>query len=456
MNVYRAPQGDVKNCCTLLTKAFDDAQFKGNTEFYILGDFNVNYRDSKSTAYKELDFTMKSLGLVQLIDEPTRPSHRLGTDTSSTLDLIFTNSMIICEAGTLDINLSDHLAIWATRKKKFTKKDKINFRGRSYKNYMKEDFQQSLSEHNWNAFFQMGDPNDLRQYLYKTILKYIDPMCPTKSFKVFSAREPWITNEALELIKDKDRLLKKAKRSKKPEDWEQARLSRNSVGRRLTLLKSEFLKDQQIIHKSDPKKFWKTIATIIPNNKSATSGIWLKDEPTSQHVDPNQVPNNMNEYFTQVGPKLAQRHNSRWKYFGVELEDSIEGISTNVDEVIELCKGIETMKSSGFDKLSSRICKDAFLVLIDQLVHLFNCSLKTGVFPKAWKSAKVIPLFKGGDREHRGNYRAVSLLPLPGKLLEKIVHDRMVDFFNDNKFLIAVQGGFQKRLLNSFHYCKLN
>ena len=36
-------------------------------------------------------------------------------------------------------------------------------------------------------------------------------MCPLKSFRLPAAREPWITNEGLEAIRDKDRLLKKAR-----------------------------------------------------------------------------------------------------------------------------------------------------------------------------------------------------------------------------------------------------
>ena len=64
------------------------------------------------------------------------------------------------------------------------------------------------------------------------------------------------------------------------------------------------------------------------------------------------------------------------------------------------------------------------MVLIQQLTFIFNRSLQSGVFPDGWKVAKVIPLFKGGDREKVGNYRPVSLLPLPGKLLEKIVHKK--------------------------------
>ena len=43
-----------------------------------------------------------------------------------------------------------------------------------------------------------------------------------------------------------------------------------------------------------------------------------------------------------------------------------------------------------------------------------------------------------------GNYRPVSLLPLPGKLLEKIVHKRNTGFWDDNDFLSHNQGGFRK------------
>ena len=75
---------------------------------------------------------------------------------------------------------------------------------------------------------------------------------------------------------------------------------------------------------------------------------------------------------------------------------------------------------------------------------MFNSSLALGIFPDKWKVAKIIPLFKGGDRASVNNYRPVSLLPMLGKLLEKIVHDRMVTFWEENQFISADQGGFHK------------
>ena len=102
------------------------------------------------------------------------------------------------------------------------------------------------------------------------------------------------------------------------------------------------------------------------------------------------------------------------------------------------------MKASGMDLISDGVCKDAFLVLGQQLTHVFNCSLRSAIFPDKWKIAKVTPLFKWGDREEVGTYRPVSLLPIPGKLLEKIIHNRITHFWDSKKFLSSEQGGFRK------------
>ena len=92
VNIYRPPQGNHKNCCELISNAFDRADLKDNTDFFMLGDFNINYMDKGTPEYKELDFTTKSLGLSQLITSPTRSAVREGVLTESMIDLLFTNS----------------------------------------------------------------------------------------------------------------------------------------------------------------------------------------------------------------------------------------------------------------------------------------------------------------------------------------------------------------------------
>ena len=444
VNVYRPPQGDVKKVCKIISESFECTNFKDNTEFYVMGDFNVDYRDMKSAAFRELDFTMRAIGLSQLVKDPTRIAFRNNVSSNTILDLIFTNSDIINNCQTLNLNLSDHLAVCVTRKKTWVKQTKVEFKGRTYKNYVKEDFQQLLDDHDWTQFYQLDDPNILWHYLHTTMLRYINPMCPIKSYRVSEAREPWMTNEMLESIKDKDRLLRKAKNSGQKADWDEARRARNRVGRDLELLRADFLKNQQEMHKAEPKKFWKTVANIFPGKKSSQGGINLKDETSEDYIERAKTADTLNEFFTGIGPKLAKKHSTPWSFFGNCSDIEMEGIQTDIEEVIELCKNIETFKSSGLDDVSSRICKDAFMVVAEQLTYIFNVSLEKGIFPNAWKAAKVVPLFKGGSREAKGNYRPVSLLPLPGKILEKIVHGRISDFLETNTFLTKNQGGFRK------------
>ena len=80
------------------------------------------------------------------------------------------------------------------------------------------------------------------------------------------------------------------------------------------------------------------------------------------------------------------------------------------------------------------------MVLVPQLVFMFNLSFSKGVFPDAWKQATIIPLFKVGVGREVSNY----LLPLPGKLLEKIAHAQLSGFLEENGMISDKQGGFRK------------
>ena len=70
--------------------------------------------------------------------------------------------------------------------------------------------------------------------------------------------------------------------------------------------------------------------------------------------------------------------------------------------------------------------------------------MNVSVFPDIFKIAQVKPLFKGGDRKVKGNYRPISLLPLFSKLFEKIIAKRLRSYFEANDILTYHQFGFRK------------
>ena len=101
-------------------------------------------------------------------------------------------------------------------------------------------------------------------------------------------------------------------------------------------------------------------------------------------------------------------------------------------------------KGAGYDDISFNVVKKCFGVLHKPLLHIFNLSLQTGIFPDKLKIARVTPLFKGGENYELGNYRPISVLPCFSKILEKIMYNRLYKYLTDNNIIYKKQFGFQE------------
>lgn len=64
--------------------------------------------------------------------------------------------------------------------------------------------------------------------------------------------------------------------------------------------------------------------------------------------------------------------------------------------------------------------------------------------PKEWKYARVTPLFKKGVATDMDNYRPISVLSVASKVLERVVHDQLYSFLNEQKLLSPFQCGFRR------------
>ena len=67
------------------------------------------------------------------------------------------------------------------------------------------------------------------------------------------------------------------------------------------------------------------------------------------------------------------------------------------------------------------------------------------VFPNILKIAKVIPIFKSGEKSSIENYRPIFLLPVFSKVIEKLIKTRILSFINRHDILYDRQSGFRKK-----------
>ena len=154
-NTYRPPAGKVEPALYALNKSIMSKNLQRN-DIFILGDFNINYKNKNSPNFKKLAFSESSNSLKQVIHRATRVSHK----NNSILDLILTNSKYISGAGTLDTFISDHQPIFILKKKTKSQAEEIKFSGRAYKNLNEEDFINNLKKSNWDKLHEATDVNN--------------------------------------------------------------------------------------------------------------------------------------------------------------------------------------------------------------------------------------------------------------------------------------------------------
>ena len=75
----------------------------------------------------------------------------------------------------------------------------------------------------------------------------------------------------------------------------------------------------------------------------------------------------------------------------------------------------------------------------------FSRAFELGTFPSIFKNAKVVPIFKSGNKQRAKNYHPISLLPTLSKILEKLIKTRLIKFFDKYQVLYEFQYGFREK-----------
>ena len=95
------------------------------------------------------------------------------------------------------------------------------------------------------------------------------------------------------------------------------------------------------------------------------------------------------------------------------------------------------------DDISSVVLRSCTQSLGYPLTSPFNLSLSQGVVPDDWKISNVTPVYKSGDTALTSNYRPISLLSLCSKILERIIHNKLMKHLVEHDLLSGRLFGFR-------------
>ena len=101
----------------------------------------------------------------------------------------------------------------------------------------------------------------------------------------------------------------------------------------------------------------------------------------------------------------------------------------DIDEVEEAVFRLKSRKSPGLDGLTGEMVKAIWSAVPEYLFAIFSECVRENYFPLQWKCAKVIVLLKSNDkiRSNPRSYRGISLLPVLGKVLERVMVNRLME-----------------------------
>ena len=129
----------------------------------------------------------------------------------------------------------------------------------------------------------------------------------------------------------------------------------------------------------------------------------------------------------------------------VLTQSRLVSLDFNEGELLQIIRPLNINKAHGHDDISIRMIKICDKSLLKPFIVLFRNSIKSSCYPDIWKKSDIIPVQKKkkNDKQLVENYRPISLLPIFGKIFEKIIFNRIYNFLLEENLLNPNQSGFR-------------
>ncbi len=452
--VYRPPTPPHANL-DLFSQSFINIVNTINDEhkkLLVAGDFNIDMlkfqNHPKTHSFVEEIFT---LGLTPLITRPTRVT----THSATLIDHIYTNlNYLNTTSGIIISDIADHFGIFALLYKQPQKQETRSVTFRSFKPERVCHFNELLANTDFSQISEIPCANQAYDTFLKIYREIYDRAFPLKQLKYsrkLNKHDPWISEGIRKSSKTKHKLLVKKLTNPSNLNIDKYKAFSKIFTKVKRNAKIIYYREAFLNKQNDIKGTWNIIRTLI-SNKSNNSILPTQFSLNNSDInDPQLIANEFNTFFTNIGHKTSQsvapsNHNAAYYLEKVKKPNASLFLNpVNSQELIDICRKLKPKTSCGHDDISTKLLIETISNISIPLAHIFNLSFISGTVPDSMKLAKVIPIFKSGNKKLFNNYRPISLLPAFSKLLEKTVAIRLMSFLENFNILYEHQYGFRKK-----------
>ena len=250
--------------------------------------------------------------------------------------------------------------------------------------------------------------------------------------------QPWANKDVRRLSRSKKKWHKIARETDSSSAWDHYTSLKHDMQRTCRNAYNSHINDMLSDDTGGKKKFW----TYIKSRKTDRCGVAPLKKDGITYSDSVTKADLLNKQFVSV---FSQEAPGDLPDLGPSDTPDVPGIKVSTAGVIKLLKDINPSKATGPDSIPGKLLKEAAAELAPTLTCIFQASIDQGRIPTDWKSAKIAPVYKKGDRSQPSNYRPISLTSICCKIIEHIIHSSVITHLENHSILTDYQHGFRKR-----------
>lgn len=453
VNIYRPP-AQSKSEFLIDFGDFISHLLEENGVFVILGDFNIDLLSNNNITVEFLQI-LDRYDLLQTVKQPTRGS--------SLLDYIIINSAYsdtFMTINNIDSDFpSDHNPLFTKIILESPKMKVKDYVQQEIRNFTSLDYDLFRSELLNSALGSIDNLEQSNQDTYvdlynRTITDLISNLCPKMVIRVRKDKSKRWFNKALQQLKQEKRRAERAYK-KSPHSTNLCNAFKKAKNRYTNGIKkarTEFFSNKLIQFKNDPKNLHNTLKELTGHKKECVI-------PT--HNTKNVIADSMANFYVEKVEKIRNKiildnqNNTLLESLNTQNNENTS-YSLDCFKEVDVCSikrivsGMKK-KSCALDPAPTSVLMSCIDILCPIYAKIVNSSIANCVFPYDLKHAIVTPVLKNPtlDPESFKNYRPVSSFPFLAKIEEKVLHEQLNCYMEENMLYPSTQSSYRE-----YHSCE--